>query len=86
MEPIPTLACAGAEALGGGAGIIVDQNKSFHYDASHRGRRYATLPTFYALVTPVLRRAGAPGSGLRARDEELEKRQRNYHREPPLGQ
>ena len=33
MEAL-TLACAGAEALVGVAGIIVDQNKSFHFDAS----------------------------------------------------
>ena len=33
MEAL-TLACAGAEALVGVAGIIVDQHKSFHYDAS----------------------------------------------------
>ncbi len=52
MEAL-TLACAGAEALVGVAGIIVDQNKSFHYDASLEDALAALA--FCALVTLVLR-------------------------------
>ena len=52
MEAL-TLACAGAEALVGVAGIIIDQNKSFHYDASLEDALAALA--FCALVTLVLR-------------------------------
>ena len=52
MEAL-TLACAGAEALVGVAGIVVDQNKRFHYDASLEDALAALA--FCALVTLVLR-------------------------------
>jgi hypothetical protein len=52
MEAL-TLACAGAEALVGVAGIVIDQNKSFHYDASLEDALAALA--FCALVTLVLR-------------------------------
>ena len=52
MEAL-TLACAGAEALVGVAGIVVDQTKSFHYDASLQDALAALA--FCALVTLVLR-------------------------------
>ena len=52
MEAL-TLACAGAEALVGVAGIVVDQTKSFHYDASLEDALAALA--FCALVTLVLR-------------------------------
>ena len=52
MEAL-TLACAGAEALVGVAGIVIDQNKSFHFDASLEDALAALA--FCALVTLVLR-------------------------------
>ena len=65
MEAL-TLACAGAEALVGVAGIIVDQHKSFHYDASLEDALAALA--FCALVTLVLRQQERHGKGVQTTD------------------